>query len=167
MIKLKDLLTEWNDTSFRNLPKRWSKPVMKGHEPDGLTEFERLGGKDPIWEELTDADIKIGDTYQNPNTKTVEMVYDRKHGGWETIEYDFKPRYGLPGFVSVGSGNADSVDGWGKYKKIKITSKMKKTMIKTLEDAIKSKYKGSEETEVLLRNNERLSNVLNFIKRKV
>ena len=48
MIKLKDLLTEWNDTSFRNLPKRWSKPVMKGHEPDGLTEFERLGGKDNV-----------------------------------------------------------------------------------------------------------------------
>ena len=48
MIKLKDLLTEWNDTSFRNLPKRWSKPVMKGHEPDGLTEFERKGGKDSI-----------------------------------------------------------------------------------------------------------------------
>ena len=40
-------------------------------------------------------------------------------------------------------------------------------MIKTLEDAIKSKYKGSEETEVLLRNGERLSNVLNFIKRKL
>ena len=48
MIKLKDLLTEWTDTSFRDLPKRWSKPVMKGHEPDGLTEFERLGGKDNV-----------------------------------------------------------------------------------------------------------------------
>ena len=46
MLKLKKLLTEWNDTSFRNLPKRWSKPVMKGREPDGLTEFERLGGTD-------------------------------------------------------------------------------------------------------------------------
>ena len=46
MLKLKKLLTEWNDTSFRNLPKRWSKPVMKGREPDGLTEFERMGGSD-------------------------------------------------------------------------------------------------------------------------
>ena len=46
MIKLKDLLKEWTDTSFRDLPKRWSKPVMKGREPDGLTEFERLGGTD-------------------------------------------------------------------------------------------------------------------------
>ena len=46
MIKLKELLKEWNDTSFRDLPKRWSKPVMKGREPDGLTEFERMGGTD-------------------------------------------------------------------------------------------------------------------------
>ena len=48
MIKLKELLKEWTDTSFRDLPKRWSKPVMKGHEPDGLTEFERMGGKDNV-----------------------------------------------------------------------------------------------------------------------
>ena len=48
MIKLKELLKEWTDTSFRDLPKRWSKPVMKGREPDGLTEFERLGGKDNL-----------------------------------------------------------------------------------------------------------------------
>ena len=48
MIKLKELLKEWNDTSFRDLPKRWSKPVMKGGEPGGLTEFERLGGKDNL-----------------------------------------------------------------------------------------------------------------------
>jgi hypothetical protein len=48
MLKLKDLLTEWTDTSFRDLPKRWSKPVMTFNEPDGLTEFERLGGKDNI-----------------------------------------------------------------------------------------------------------------------
>ena len=48
MIKLKELLKEWTDTSFKDLPKRWSKPVMKGREPDGLTEFERLGGKDNV-----------------------------------------------------------------------------------------------------------------------
>ena len=47
MLKLKDLLTEWNDTSFRDLPKRWSKPYMKEWSPeDGLTEFERMGGTD-------------------------------------------------------------------------------------------------------------------------
>ena len=47
MIKLKKLLKEWNDTSFKDLPKRWTKPYMKEYFPqDGLTEFERLGGKD-------------------------------------------------------------------------------------------------------------------------
>jgi predicted Mrr-cat superfamily restriction endonuclease len=39
MIKLKDLLKEWNDTSFKKLPKRWSKDI---NETDGLTELERL-----------------------------------------------------------------------------------------------------------------------------
>ena len=117
--------------------------------------------------ELSDADIKVGDAYKTTSTGLIiDFVYEKEsRGGATTIEYQFKPRYGLPGFVSVGSGNADSVDGWGKHKKIKITSKMKKTMIKTLEDAIKSKYKGSEETEVLLRNNLRLSDVLRWVKR--
>ena len=117
--------------------------------------------------ELSDADIKVGDAYKTTSTGLIiDFVYEKESiGGATTIEYQFKPRYGLPGFVSVGSGNADSVDGWGKHKKIKITSKMKKTMIKTLEDAIKSKYKGSEETDVLLRNNLRLSDVLRWAKR--
>ena len=43
MIKLKDLLKEWTDTSFRDLPKRWSKSV---NDTGGLTEFERMGGTD-------------------------------------------------------------------------------------------------------------------------
>ena len=67
--------------------------------------------------------------------------------------------------MGVGVGPPESVDGWGKDKKIKVTSKMKKEMIKTLQDAIKSKYKGSEETEVLLKNNLRLSDVLRWVKR--
>ena len=124
--------------------------------------------KNLLWEELTDADIKVGDAYhvKSHRGKMIDFVYDKSHyGGWETLDYQFKPQYGEPGFMGVGTGNADSVDGWGKNKKIKVTSKMKKTMIKTLEDAIKSKYKGSEETEVLLRNNLRLSNVLRWVKR--
>ena len=38
--KLKEELNEWNDTTFKNLPKRWSG--------SGLTEFERKGGKDNV-----------------------------------------------------------------------------------------------------------------------
>ena len=123
--------------------------------------------KDLLKEELMDADIKVGDAYKTTNTGLmIDFVYGKaQHGGWQTIEYQFKPQYGASGFMSVGSGPAKSVDGWGKHKKVKVTSKMKKEMIKTLEDAIKSKYKGSEETDVLLRNNLRLSNVLSWVKR--
>jgi len=124
--------------------------------------------KSLLSEELTDADIKVGDAYhvKSHRGKMIDFVYEKlSRGGATTIDYQFKPQYGEPGFMGVGTGNADSVDGWGKNKKIKVTSKMKKTMIKTLEDAIKSKYKGSEETDVLLRNNLRLSNVLSWVKR--
>ena len=123
--------------------------------------------KDLITEKLTDADIKIGDAYhvKSHQGQMIEFVYEKISNGWKTIEYQFKPRYGEPGFMSVGSGNADSVDGWGKNKKIKVTSQMKKQMIKTLQDAIKSKYKGSQETEILLRNNERLHSVLSWVKK--
>ena len=42
IIKMKDLLLkEWNDISFRDLPRRWSNAK-------GLTEFEKHGGKDTI-----------------------------------------------------------------------------------------------------------------------
>ena len=123
--------------------------------------------KDLLKEELMDADIKVGDAYKTTNTGLmIDFVYGKaQHGGWQTIDYQFKPQYGAPGFMGVGSGPPESVDGWGKDKKIKVTSKMKKEMIKTLQDAIKSKYKGSEETEVLLRNNLRLSAVLRWVKR--
>jgi hypothetical protein len=70
MVKLKDLLKEWTDTSFRDLPKRWSKPVMKGREPDGLTEFERMGG----------TDVELGKVYtvkDRPAFK-VESTIDEK-----------------------------------------------------------------------------------------
>ena len=41
MVKLKSLLKEWNDTSFKSLPKRWSKDVNDTR--DGLTELETNG----------------------------------------------------------------------------------------------------------------------------
>ena len=51
--KIKKELNEWNDTSFKNLPKRWSK---KGS--GGLTEFEQQGGKDTIKEVGAAAEYK-------------------------------------------------------------------------------------------------------------
>ena len=124
--------------------------------------------KDLLNEELTDADIKVGDAYKSTSHVgfMVTFVYEKKSSGGATIiEYQFKPQYGEPFFASVGVGPAAGVDSWGKKKKIKITSGMKKQMIKSLEDAMKSKYKNSEEVDVLKRNGERLSNVLNWVKR--
>jgi len=40
----KKQLNEWNDRSFKDLPKRWSKSTTDNK--DGLTEFERQGSKD-------------------------------------------------------------------------------------------------------------------------
>ena len=122
--------------------------------------------KNLLWEELTDADIKVGDAHKTSGRGLeVNFVYGRKYKGWETLDYQFKPQYGEPGFMGVGVGPAKSVDGWGKDKKIKVTSKMKKEMIKTLQDAMKSKYKNSEEVDTLIRNGERLSDVLRWVKR--
>ena len=124
--------------------------------------------KNLLWEELTDADIKVGDAHKTSGRGLeVNFVYGRKYNGWETLDYQFKPQYGAPGFMGVGSGPPESVDGWGKDKKIRVTSKMKKEMIKTLQDAMKSKYKNSEEVDTLIRNGLRLSNVLSWVKRKV
>ena len=122
-----------------------------------------------LFEELTDKDIKVGDAYKTTHRgMMVDFVYEKeRRGGATTIEYQFKPQYGAPGFMSVGSGPAASVDGWGKDKKIKVTSKMKKQMIQTLEDAMNSKYKNSEEVDILIRNGERLSNVLSWVKRRL
>ena len=41
---IKKELNEWNDTSFKNMPKRWSKNTFD----TGLTEFEKQGGKDNV-----------------------------------------------------------------------------------------------------------------------
>ena len=118
--------------------------------------------KDLLKEELTDADIKVGDAYYRKTHVgyVVSFVYDKSiYGGWTTIEYQFKPQYGEPGFMVVGDGSALGVDGYGKWPKVKVTSKMKKEMIKTLQD------KNSEEVDVLKRNDLRLSNVLSWVKR--
>ena len=67
-------------------------------------------------------------------------------------------------YVRTKEGTGEKV---GKDKKIKVTSKMKKEMIQTLEDAIKSKYNNSEEVDILVRNGLRLSNVLSWVKRSL
>ena len=77
MLKLKDLLTEWNDTSFRDLPKRWSKPYMKEWTPkDGLTEFERLGG----------TDVELGKVYTDIDRPPFKSEFTELKNGKNTID---------------------------------------------------------------------------------
>ena len=119
--------------------------------------------KDLLFEKkLTDKDINVGDAYHRKTHVgyVVNFVYGKNsYGSWTTIEYQFKPQYGKPEFMGVGFGSAEGVDGYGKWPKVKVTSKMKKEMIKTLQD------KNSEEVDVLKRNSLRLSNVLSWVKR--
>ena len=56
MIKLKSLLKEWNDTSFKKLPKRWSKNI---NEKDGFTELERIELDEDLKVKETDIDGRI------------------------------------------------------------------------------------------------------------
>ena len=77
MIKLKELLTEWNDTSFKDLPKRWSKPFMKEWTPkDGLTEFERLGG----------TDVELGKVYTDIDRPPFKSEFTELKNGKNTID---------------------------------------------------------------------------------
>ena len=77
MLKLKELLTEWNDTSFKDLPKRWSKPFMKEWTPkDGLTEFERLGG----------TDVELGKVYTDIDRPPFKSEFTELKNGKNTID---------------------------------------------------------------------------------
>ena len=40
---IKQELNEWNDETFKSMPKRWSKPYG-----ETMTEFEKQGGKDSV-----------------------------------------------------------------------------------------------------------------------
>ena len=77
MIKLKELLKEWNDTSFKDLPKRWTKPYMKNYFPkDGLTEFERLGG----------TDVELGKVYTDIDRPPFKSEFTELKNGKNTID---------------------------------------------------------------------------------
>jgi len=124
--------------------------------------------KDLLFEELTNDDIEVGDAYKNSTARGLEVTFvygKERRGGATTIDFQFKPQHGAPFFAGVGVGPPESVDGWGKDKKVNVSSKMKKVMIETIEAAMKSKYKNSEEVDTLVRNGLRLSDVLSWAKR--
>ena len=87
VIKLKDLLKEWNDTSFKDLPKRWSKKV---NETDGLTEFERL----ELDEDLSIKDSGVDGRIYNWKEEMKEGKFDPTNPtvhliGYGTGDYKF------------------------------------------------------------------------------
>ena len=88
MIKLKSLLKEWNDTSFKDLPKRWSKNVNETE--DGLTEFERL----ELDEDLTIQDSGVDGRIYNWKEEMKEGKFDPENPtvhliGYGTGDYKF------------------------------------------------------------------------------
>ena len=74
MVKLKSLLKEWNDTSFKSLPKRWSKPIdsFRDEKFDGLTELERKEGIAQPTSQKTDFSKP---TLVNLSRKELEILY--------------------------------------------------------------------------------------------
>ena len=65
---IKKELNEWTDTTFRDMPKRWS-----GASDKGLTEFEARGGKDTIKEVGASSEFK---KYQKRIEKDLDSLID-------------------------------------------------------------------------------------------
>ncbi|OUW61589.1 MAG: hypothetical protein CBD63_01075 [Candidatus Pelagibacter sp. TMED203] len=90
MVKLKSLLKEWNDTSFKSLPKRWSKPIdsFRDEKFDGLTELERKEGvanpitqkydfKKPTVVHLSKKEMEILYTQGQIETDGLTIIYEQ------------------------------------------------------------------------------------------
>ncbi len=135
MIKLKKLLKEWNDTSFKDLPKRWSKPVdiFREETLDGLTELERLEESSPV---------KIGSAF--PGTggrrKEIEIVVDKGFGKWKIVYFNMVRKYV--------SGVGYSPDSLMNYDDIfKLSSSEKNTIKKIIKNPEDIAYMGDEDVK--------------------
>ena len=93
MIKLKDLLKEWNDTSFKKLPKRWSKDI---NETDGFTELERL----ELDEDLTIKDTEVDGRIYNWKEQMKEGKFDPTNPTVHLIGYGTSDYKNLQKFVA-------------------------------------------------------------------
>ena len=99
MIKLKSLLKEWNDTSFKKLPKRWSKNI---NEKDGFTELERLELDEDLKVKETDIDGRIYNWKEemekgkfDPENPTVHLL------GYGTMPYKSLQKYTANDLISI------------------------------------------------------------------
>ena len=99
MIKLKSLLKEWNDTSFKKLPKRWSKNI---NEKDGFTELERLELDEDLKVKETDIDGRIYNWKEemekgkfDPENPTVHLL------GYGTMPYKSLQKFTANDLISI------------------------------------------------------------------
>ena len=99
MIKLKSLLKEWNDTSFKKLPKRWSKNI---NEKDGFTELERIELDEDLKVKETDIDGRIYNWKEemdkgkfDPENPTVHLL------GYGTMPYKSLQKYTANDLISI------------------------------------------------------------------
>jgi hypothetical protein len=93
MIKLKSLLKEWNDTSFKKLPKRWSKNI---NEKDGFTELERL----ELDENLTIKDTDVDGRIYNWKEEMKEGKFDPENPMVHLLGYGTMPYKSLQKFTA-------------------------------------------------------------------
>ena len=101
MIKLKSLLKEWNDTSFKKLPKRWSKPIDETGT-DGLTELERLELDENLKIKDTDVDGRIYNWKEemkegkfDPTNPTVHLM------GYGTMPYKSLQKFTASDLIDI------------------------------------------------------------------
>ena len=112
---IKKELNEWNDTTFRNKPKRWSNSK-------GLTEFEQTGGKDTLKENNSrgwalDWESEIAQLINSKELKSVMKDKDSKvksiaqrlrknliqvHIGFDGLKDELKNVYGEGVIKEVG-----------------------------------------------------------------
>ena len=99
MIKLKSLLKEWNDTSFKKLPKRLSKNI---NEKDGFTELERIELDEDLKVKETDIDGRIYNWKEemdkgkfDPENPTVHRL------GYGTMPYKSLQKFTANDLISI------------------------------------------------------------------
>ena len=113
---IKTELNEWNDSSFKTLPKRWSKNTYD----TGLTEFESTGGKDTLKEVGMSSEIKM-------YTHAINKNYDRYWDSVKELQKYLAKKGAQKISKQIGSlytGHVGKFHHWMKTKFIQMVRKM-------------------------------------------
>ena len=113
---IKTELNEWNDSTFKTLPKRWSKNTYK----TGLTEFEQRGGKDTLKEVGMSQEIKM-------YTHAINKNYDKYWNSVKDLQKFLKRKGASKVSKEMGSlyvTNVGKFHNWLKTKFIRMIRKM-------------------------------------------